>query len=57
MDGPEVKEITHDLNQDVTFYAHTINCLRHSIRPMFRVLQLIFFSVTATILRNMLVTV
>ena len=34
----KVKEITHDLNHDLTFYAHTINCVCHSIRSMFRVL-------------------
>ena len=30
--------ISHDLNYDLTFYAHTINCVCHSIRSMFRVL-------------------
>ena len=29
---------THDLNHDLTFSAHTINCMCHSIRSMFRVL-------------------
>ena len=29
---------THDLNRDLTFYAHTFNCVHHSIRSMFRVL-------------------
>ena len=28
----------HDLNHDLIFYAHTINCVCHSIRSMFRVL-------------------
>ena len=34
----EVKGKTHDLNHDLTFSAHTINCVCHSIRSMFRVL-------------------
>ena len=29
---------THDLNHDLTFSAHTIKCVCHSIRSMFRVL-------------------
>ena len=29
---------THDLNHDLTFSAHIINCVCHSIRSMFRVL-------------------
>ena len=33
-----MKENTHDLNHILTFSAHTINCVWHSIRPMFRVL-------------------
>jgi hypothetical protein len=28
------KKITHDLNHDLTFIAHTINCVCHSIRSM-----------------------
>ena len=28
---------THDLNHDLTLSAHTINCVCHSIRSMFRV--------------------
>jgi hypothetical protein len=28
----------HDLNHDLTFSAHTINCVCHSLRSMFRVL-------------------
>jgi hypothetical protein len=31
---------THDLNHDLTFSAHTINCMCHSIRSMFRVLDI-----------------
>ena len=34
----KVKGKTHDLNHDLTFSAHTINCVCHSIRSMFRVL-------------------
>ena len=33
----------HDLNHDLTFYAHTIKCVCHSIRSMFRVLGLYNF--------------
>ena len=33
-----MKGKTHDLNHDLTFPAHTINCVCHSIRSMFRVL-------------------
>ena len=33
-----MKEITHDLSHDLTFCAHTINCVCHSIGTMFRVL-------------------
>ena len=29
---------THDLDHDLTFSAHTFNCVCHSIRSMFRVL-------------------
>ena len=29
---------THDINHGLTFSAHTINCVCHSIRSMFRVL-------------------
>ena len=32
-----MKGKTHDLNHDLTFSAHTINCVCHSIRSMFRV--------------------
>jgi len=38
-----MKYITHDLNHDLTFYAHTINCVCHSIRSMFRVLGIYNF--------------
>ena len=34
---------THDLNHDLTFSAHTINCVCHSIRSMFRVLGIYNF--------------
>ena len=37
------KEITHDLNRDLHFTAHTINCVCHSIRSMFRVLGIYNF--------------
>ena len=33
-----MKGKTHDLNHDLISYAHTINCVCHSIRSMFRVL-------------------
>ena len=33
-----MKGKAHDLNQDLTFAAHTINCVCHSKRSMFRVL-------------------
>ena len=33
----------HDLNHDLTFSAHTINCVCHSIRSMFRVLDVYNF--------------
>jgi hypothetical protein len=36
-----VKGKTHDLNHDLTFSAHTINCVCHSIRSMFRVQELL----------------
>ena len=36
-------EKTHDLNHDLTFSAHTINCVCHSIRSMFRVLGIYNF--------------
>jgi hypothetical protein len=35
---------THDLNHDLTFSAHTINCACHSIRSMFRVLGIYNFA-------------
>ena len=34
---------THDLNHDLTFSAHTINFVCHSIRSMFRVLGIYNF--------------
>ena len=39
----KVKWITHDLNHDLTFYAHSINYVCHSIRSMFRVLGIYNF--------------
>ena len=33
-----MKGKTHHLNHDLTFSAHTINCVCHSIRSMFKVL-------------------
>ena len=35
---------THDLNHNLTFSAHTINCVCHSIRSMFRVLGMFNFA-------------
>ena len=32
------KRKAHDLNHDLTFYAHTFDCVCHSIMSMFRVL-------------------
>ena len=37
------KRKTHDLNHELTFSAHTINCVCHSIRSMFRVLGIYIF--------------
>ena len=39
------EEITHDLNHDLTFSAHTINCVCHCTRSMFRVLGMYNFAV------------
>jgi hypothetical protein len=39
-----VKGKAHDLNHDLTFSAHTINCVCHSIRSMFRVLGIYNFA-------------
>ena len=39
-----MKGKTHDLNHDLTFSAHTINCMCHSIRSMFRVLGVYNFA-------------
>jgi hypothetical protein len=36
-------EKTHDLNHDLTFSAHTFNCVCHSKRSMFRVLGIYNF--------------
>ena len=38
-----LKGKTHDLNHDLTFSAHTINCVCHSIRSMFGVLGIYNF--------------
>ena len=38
-----IKGKTHDLIHDLTFSAHTINCVCHSIRSMFRVLGMYNF--------------
>ena len=43
----KVKGKTHDLNHDLTFSAHTINCVCHSIRSMFRVLGMNNFGTIA----------
>ena len=39
----KVKGKTHDINHDLTFSAHTINCVCHNIRSMFRVLGIYNF--------------
>ena len=39
----KVKGKTHDLNNDLTFSANTINYVCHSIRSMFRVLGMYNF--------------
>ena len=44
------KWITHDLNHDLIFYAHTFNCVCHSIRSMFRVLGIYNFDAMYKIL-------
>ena len=51
----KVKGKTHDLNHDLTFYAHTINCVCHSIRSMFRVLGIYNFALRTFILGGKLV--
>ena len=40
-----MKGKTHDLNHNLTFFAHTINLLCHSISLMFRVLGIYNFGV------------
>jgi hypothetical protein len=35
---------THDINHDLIFSAHTINCVCHSIRSMFRVVGIYNFA-------------
>ena len=39
-----MKGKTHDLNHDLTFSAHTINCVCNSIRSMFRVLCIYIYT-------------
>ena len=39
-----MKGKTHYLNHELTFSAHTINCVCHSIRSMFRVLGIYNFA-------------
>ena len=39
-----MKGNTHELNHDLSFSAHTINCVCHSIRSMFRVLGMYNFA-------------
>ena len=39
----KVKMITHDISHDLTFSAHTINCVCHSIRSIFRALGMYNF--------------
>ena len=39
----------HDLNHDLTFYAHTFKCVCHSIRSMFGVLGVYNFEARAEI--------
>ena len=36
----------HDLNRDLTFSAHTIDCVCHSIKSLFRVLGVYNFAHT-----------
>ena len=40
----------HDLNHDLIFFAHTIDCVCHSIRSMFRVLGVYNFATYLKIL-------
>ena len=47
-----MKGKTHDLNHDLTFFAHTINCVCHSIRSMFRVLGIYNFGIRANVDEN-----
>ena len=41
-----VKGKTHDLNHDLTYSEHTINCVCHSIKSMFRVLGMYNFALS-----------
>ena len=47
-----MKGKTHDLNHDLTFSAHTINCVCHSIRSMFGVLGIYNFGVFVHTMTN-----
>ena len=38
-------ELENDLNHNLTFSTHTINCVCHSIRSMFRVLGMYNFAI------------
>ena len=42
-----MKGKTHDSNHDLTFSAHTINCVCHSKRLMFRVVVVVVVVVVA----------
>ena len=44
-----MKGKSHDLNHDLTFSAHTINYVCHSIRSMFRVLGVYNFVQSANL--------
>ena len=46
-----MKGKNHDLNHDLTFSVHKINCVCHSIRSMFRVLSIYNFGYTVEICR------
>ena len=46
-----MKGKTHDLNHDLIFSAHTINCVCHSLRSMFRVLGVYNFAFSPNTLR------
>ena len=46
--GYKIEKWKDDLNHDLTFSAHTFNCVCHSIRSMFRVLGIYNFGPSAT---------